>query len=300
MQDSIVIHTCGLTKYYHSYPGLQSLDLTIRQGEIFGYLGPNGAGKTTTIRLLLGLLKPTEGDFSLLGKTITNYPKEYFQEIGYIPGDISLYNDITGNQYLKHFWNLRKSGNDKSNQQRLAILKKRFKIDYDKKIGAYSKGMKQVMGIIQAFMHQPQLLILDEPTSGLDPIMQELFYELLLEEKQNGNTVFFSSHILSEVERVCDRVGIIKKGKLIRIEELGNNSSLIGKKVTLTLNSIKILPIIQQLKGVKGLTENGKKIVFFYSGELNPLMQSLASIDLTDFTCETPSIEDAFFKFYKD
>jgi ABC-2 type transport system ATP-binding protein len=300
MQDSIVIQTYRLTKYYHSYLGLQSLDLTIRQGEIFGYLGPNGAGKTTTIRLLLGLLKPTGGNFSLLGKGIVSHPKEYFHEIGYIPGNISLYNDLTGNQYLSHFWNLRKGKNDTSNRQRLNILKEKFNIDYDKKIGAYSKGMKQVIGIIQAFMHQPRLLILDEPTSGLDPIMQELFYKLLLEERKNRNTIFFSSHILSEVERVCDRVGIIKKGKLVCIEELGNNSSLIGKKVTLATASKDFLSIMQQLKGVKELTENGNKVEFFYSGELNPLMQHLASIDLTDFTCESPSIEDVFFKFYKE
>lgn len=300
MQNSVVIQTSGLTKYYHSYPGLQSLTLTIKQGEIFGYLGPNGAGKTTTIRLLLGLLKPTGGSFSLLGRDILTHPKEYFEELGYIPGDISLYNDLTGNQYLSHFWNLRKGRNNKSNQQRLTILKDRFNIDYSKKIGTYSKGMKQVIGIIQAFMHKPKLLILDEPTSGLDPIMQELFYELLLEEKKNGNTIFFSSHILSEVERVCDRVGIIKNGKLVCIEELENNNSLIGKKVSLTTTSPKFPQIIQQLSGVKELVENGNKVAFFYSGELNPLMQCLASIDLTDFTCESPSIEDAFFKFYKD
>ena len=300
MQNSVVIQTSGLTKYYHLYPGLQSLTLTIRQGEIFGYLGPNGAGKTTTIRLLLGLLKPSDGSFSLLGKDILTHPKEYFQEIGYIPGDISLYNDLTGNQYLSHFWNLRKGRNNKSNQQRLTILKDRFNIDYGKKIGAYSKGMKQVIGIIQAFMHQPKLLVLDEPTSGLDPIMQELFYELLLEEKKNGNTIFFSSHILSEVERVCDRVGIIKKGKLVCVEELGSNSSLIGKKISLTTTLPKVSRIIQQLSGVKELVENGNKIEFFYSGDLNQLMHHLTSIDLSDFTCEPPSIEDAFFKFYKD
>lgn len=300
MQNPNVIQISRLTKYYHSYPGLQSLNLTIRQGEIFGYLGPNGAGKTTTIRLLLGLLKPTDGNFSLLEKDIINNPKEYFREIGYIPGDISLYNDLTGNQYLSHFWNLRKGKNDKSNRQKLTILKNRFNIDYNKKIGAYSKGMKQVIGIVQAFMHQPKLLILDEPTSGLDPIMQEFFYELLLEEKKNGNTIFFSSHILSEVERVCDRVGIIKKGKLVCIEELGSNNSLIGKKVTLTTSSPKSLQIIQQLKGVKELVENGNKVEFFYTGEMNPLLQCLSSINLIDFTCEPPGIEDAFFKFYKD
>jgi ABC-2 type transport system ATP-binding protein len=300
MTDSVVISTSGLTKYYRSFPGLQSLDLEIKRGEIFGYLGPNGAGKTTTIRLLLGLLKPTNGSFFLLGKNIQDQPKEYFSNIGYIPGEISLYNDITGNKYLDYFWELRKGRVNHSNKQRLHDLKARFKIDFDKKIGTYSKGMKQTIGIIQAFMHQPELLILDEPTSGLDPIMQEIFYDLLIEEKENNNTIFFSSHILSEIERVCDRVGIIKKGKLVCIEELGNNSGLLGKKIVLTMQSPTSKNPFTALSGIKELIVKGNNIEFFYSGDMNILLHHLSLMDLKDFTCETPSIEDAFFKFYID
>ena len=193
-----IITTRGLTKYYGRFTGVEDLNLSVRQGEIYGFLGPNGAGKTTTIRLLLGLLKPSSGNMRIMGRETARFQKEPANLIGYLPGEIGLYKDLTGKAYLQHFMELRTGKVDHARRLRMEGLMHRFNIAFDKKIAAYSKGMRQVIGIIQAFMHNPRLLILDEPTAGLDPIMQELFYEFLLEEKEAGKTIFFSSHILKE------------------------------------------------------------------------------------------------------
>jgi ABC-2 type transport system ATP-binding protein len=298
--DSMTIKTCNLTKYYGSSPGVLDLNLTIQHGEIFGFLGPNGAGKTTTIRSLLGLIKPSKGGIQLFGKNITTHLSDCLQDIGYLPGDIGLYKDFTGIQYLTHFMKLRKKEQDENSQNRLKQLITSFNIDFEKKIKSYSKGMRQIVGIIQAFLHAPKLLILDEPTTGLDPMMQEVFYNLLIEMKKMGKTIFLSSHILNEVERVCDRVGIIKKGKYLCTENLKEKNVLIGKKITLTIPSEQIPDCLKNLSGVQELTVTKGKINFFYSGDISALLQCLTLLNVKDLSCETPSIEDAFFNYYKD
>ncbi|MEJ2355617.1 MAG: ABC transporter ATP-binding protein [candidate division WOR-3 bacterium] len=297
---NINIKTSGLTKYYGSSRGLIDLDLKVGKGEIFGFLGPNGAGKTTTIRLLLGLIKPSKGEMEVLGKKIYYGSRNIFRDIGYIPGEMNLYRDLTGYQIFAYFMKLRKKWNDEDSKKRLSRLMDRFDIDYHKRIKSCSKGMKQMIGIIQAFMHKPKLLILDEPTSGLDPMMQEIFYDLIFEEKDKGNTIFFSSHILSEVERVCDRVAIIKKGKLVHVEDFKDSDAIVGKKIILKISSEDIPENIKNLKGVKELSRDKNRIEFFYSGEVSALIKNLACLKIIDFICETPSIEDVFFKFYKD
>lgn len=298
--DSISIQTYNLTKCYGTSPGVSEINLNVKQGEIFGFLGPNGAGKTTTIRLLLGLIKPSKGTIQLFGKDIAIFLNESLHDIGYLPGDIGLYRDLTGIQYLTHFMKLRKKHADDDFHYRLDQLMHKFNIDFQKKIKSYSKGMRQILGIIQAFMHEPQLLILDEPTTGLDPMMQEVFYDLLFEMKSKGRTIFLSSHILGEVERVCDRVGIIKKGKYIRTEELDKDNMLIGKKITLTISSEQIPNSLKNLNGVKELTMIKNRLDFFYSGDIFSLIQCLAQLKVMDLLCETPSIEDVFFNYYKD
>jgi ABC-2 type transport system ATP-binding protein len=296
--NDYTIQTSGLTKYYGKNLGVKNLSLSVKKGEIFGFLGPNGAGKTTTIRLLLGLIKPSSGSIKIFNKDCSKNLKEILGKIGYLPGDIGLYNDMSGEDYLNYLLGL-SVGN--TNDNKLANLKEKFAIDFKKKIKHYSKGMKQIIGIIQAFMHDPQLLILDEPTSGLDPIMQEIFYEMLLQEKDNGKTIFLSSHILSEVKRICDRIGIIRKGKLIDTEELKKYTSLSGKKVMVVPydKPQMIYRDLKQLKGINNLKIQKDRIEFFFTGDINELIDHVKNIKIKEFNCETPDIEDIFLGFYR-
>ncbi len=292
----------GLTKYYGSYPGVLDINLEINESEIFGFLGPNGAGKSTTIRCIIGLIKPTRGEIVVLGKNSRNKHIEICKEIGYLPGDVGLYKDLTGNEYLNHFIKLRKEKNCRKSKEKLLFLKDKFKIDFDKKIGTYSKGMRQIVGIIQAFMHEPKLIILDEPTSGLDPMMQEEFFNLIIEEKKNDNTIFLSSHILSEIEKVCDRVAIIKKGKLIHVEEMSSYRSIVGKNIKIEpAESLEdAFEIIREMSEAVDIVLRNGQIEFHYRGEMEHLIRILARFKIKDFSCETPRIEDIFFKYYED
>lgn len=296
------ITTRGLSKYYGNFAGISDLDLSIKQGEIFGYLGPNGAGKTTTIRLFLGLIKPSSGEIWILGKNTKEFQNELSNSIGYLPGDLGLYRDMSGYDYLHHFMKLRRGKNNKESLSKLESLMSRFHISFDKKISTYSKGMKQVVGIIQAFMHNPQVVILDEPTSGLDPIMQEHFYEFLLDEKKSGKTIFFSSHILSEVEKICDRAGIIKNGKLLSIKQVTEYHNNIAKRVSIIpqgdlLQSSKLL---DGLIGVKNIIIKNKKIEFLYLGDMQMLIQCVADMKIKDLVCEQPTLEEAFYDYYEE
>jgi ABC-2 type transport system ATP-binding protein len=296
------IKLLGLTKYYGSYPGVLDINLEINESEIFGFLGPNGAGKSTTIRCIIGLIKPTQGEIVILGKNSRNKHIEICKDIGYLPGDIGLYKDMTGNEYLNHLIKLRKEKNCHKSKEKLLCLKNKFKIDFDKKIGTYSKGMRQIVGIIQAFMHEPKLIILDEPTSGLDPMMQEEFFNLILEEKKNGKTIFLSSHILSEIEKVCDRVAIIKKGKLIHVEEMSSYRSIVGKNIKIEpAGSLEdAFNVIREMSEAVDVVLRNGQIEFHYRGEMEHLISILTRLKIRDFSCETPRIEDIFFKYYED
>lgn len=210
-----IIETENLTKFYGKYRGVVDLSFEVYEGEIFGYLGPNGAGKTTTIRLFLDLIKPTKGIVKIFGKDV-NRDKDVRESIGYLPGDLSLYEDLTGEELLTYLGNLRK----KIDYNFMEELSERFDCDLKRPIRTLSRGNKQKIGLIQAFIHRPSLYILDEPTLSLDPLLQNEFYKLVLELKEQGSTFFLSSHILPEVERICDRVGIIKDGKLVALERI--------------------------------------------------------------------------------
>ena len=225
-----VIEVRNLTKKYKDVLAVDDISFTVKRGEVFGFLGPNGAGKTTTIRTLLGFLKPTAGQAFVMGESITGDIVSIRKNVGYIPGELALYEHLTGDQFLSYFRTLRDT-----DPSLLSDLLDIFELPLDRKIKGYSKGMKQKMGIIQAFMDDPEIVIMDEPTSGLDPLLQQRFYEFLRKERSKGRTIFFSSHILSEVDKICDRVGIIRNGKLVALEDIETLKKKTGRKIRLKI-----------------------------------------------------------------
>ncbi len=221
LSSESVVHTQELTKYYGKRRGIIGVNLDVRPGEVFGYLGPNGAGKTTTIRTLLGLLRPSSGSAAVLGHDIVRHSLEIRRSIGYLPGELTTYDNMTGADFVRHLGHLR-GGVEWAFVEQLAD---RLDCDLSPRIRSLSHGNRQKLGLIQAFMGRPSLLILDEPTMGLDPLMQQEFYRLLAEVRQDGRTVFLSSHIMPEVERVCDRVAIIREGSVVTVEDVATLKS---------------------------------------------------------------------------
>ncbi len=288
-----VIKTYGLTKYYGKIRGIQDLDLEVVKGEVFGFLGPNGAGKTTTIRLLLDLIRPTRGQAEVFGLDSHRNSLEIRRRVGYIPGDVVLYDGMTGSDYLA----LMGSFHQGENGHRLKELQERLELDLSRQTRAYSKGMKQKLAIIQAFMNDPELLILDEPTLGLDPLMQHLFYDLLLNEKKRGKTVFLSSHIIPEVERVCDRVGIVRNGHLAAVEQVADLKLKKVRRMELHL-SRELPPEEIRLEGVEILSIKGKQIELRVSGNIPRLLEQLCQLPIEDMAFPEASLEDTFMEFY--
>jgi ABC-2 type transport system ATP-binding protein len=284
----MIIETENLTKYYGKIKGVEDLSFSIEKGEIFGFLGPNGAGKTTTIRTLLGFLKPTGGKAFIFGKDIEKEIEEIKEMTGYIPGELNLYGDLTAKDFLDYFGKLRKNFDEKKLKELLEI----FEVPLDRKIKGYSRGMKQKLGIIQAFMHNPELVMMDEPTSGLDPLLQKKFYDFLREEKKEGKTMFISSHILTEVEKISDRVGVIKEGNLIALENIEALKSKKGKVVKVkTKEKIKI-------KGIKTEEENGWT-KFVVTKNVDDIIKKLAAYTIKDIEIGELSLEEIFMHYYR-
>lgn len=284
-----VIETKNLTKYYGKIKGIEDLTFSVKKGEIFGFLGPNGAGKTTTIRTLLGFLKPTKGEAYIFGKNIKDDIVEIKQSMGYIPGDLNLYGHLTGEQFLNYFASLRNS--EMSLHDDLLEI---FEVPLERKIKGYSKGMKQKLGIIQAFMHNPELVIMDEPTAGLDPLLQQKFYEFIKKEKKNGQTLFFSSHVLSEVDKICDRVGIIREGRLVALENIETLKHKKGKIIRL-----KIKENPSTFKGPKGMKIKDGEIQFVVSDDIDYWIKKLAKYTILDLEINEFSLEDIFIHYYE-
>jgi ABC-2 type transport system ATP-binding protein len=290
---SDIISTKGLTKYYGKVRAVNNLDLAVAAGEIFGFLGPNGAGKTTTIRVLLNLIRPSSGSASIFGMDTCRDYVEVHRRLGYIPSDAVFYNGMTGREYLSLMASFR--GNN--SRKRLIELQDRFELDLDRQTSAYSRGMKQKLALIQAFMSDPELLILDEPTLGLDPLMQHSFNNLLIEERERGKTVFLSSHLLPEVERVCDRVGIIKEGEMVTVEEIDNLKRKRVRHIDLYLN--KELPVEDiKLADTEILEINGKLVRLRFSGQTPELLKQLSNLPLDDIVFPEASLEDTFMEYY--
>lgn len=285
-----VIELEKLTKYYGDIRGVENLSFEVEEGEIFGYLGPNGAGKTTTIRVLLGFLKPTNGSAYIFGEDIKEKIVDLKQDIGYIPGDLSLYGSLTGEEFLDYFASLRDS-----EMPLLDYLLGEFEVPLDRKVEGYSRGMKQKLAIVQAFMHDPKLVIMDEPTAGLDPLMQQKFYEFLRDEKEEGRTMFFSSHILSEVDKICDRVGIIREGELVALEGIDSLKSKRGKIVR-----VRIEEDPEKFDGPEDMQiEDGGWIRFVVREDINYWVEKLSGFKVLDLEVHNFSLEDIFMHYYE-
>ncbi len=290
----VVIQTEALTKYYGRVRGVEDLNLEVEEGEIFGYLGPNGAGKTTTIRLLIGNINPTRGKVYLLGHRISPQSFAWKKDIGYIPGELSLYGELTGEEFLRYFAYLRGG----VNWSYVKILAQRFDLDLSKPINTYSHGNRQKLGIIQALMHKPKLLILDEPTLGLDPLMQQEFYKIMGEVKGEGRTVFISSHILPEVEKICDRVGIIKEGHLIVVENVQSLKAKAMRRAEVVFAEEVNLEEFATLPGVNDLQIEGNTLRCLLKGEPNAFIKALARHNVVSLRVQDPSLEEIFLTFY--
>ena len=284
-----VIETKKLTKFYGKIKGVEDLTFNVKKGEIFGFLGPNGAGKTTTIRTLLGYLNKTSGEAYIFGKDIENNIVEIKQEVGYIPGDLNIYGHMTGKQFLDYFSSLRNR-----DMSLLDAMLEIFELPLDRKVKGYSKGMKQKLGIIQAFMDNPEMVIMDEPTSGLDPLLQQKFYEFLLKQKKKGKTIFFSSHVLSEVDKICDRVGIIRDGKLVTLENVETLKNKSGKKIRLR---IKEKP--EKFKGPKDMKIKNGWIEFVTTDNIDKWIKKFSKYTVLDLDINDFSLEDIFIHYYE-
>ena len=289
-----IIAAQRLTKRYGAQRGIVELTFAVDPGEVFGFLGPNGAGKTTTIRTMLDLIRPTSGSVALLGLDSHGRSVEIHRQIGYLPGEFALYEHMTGRDYLAYFADLR-GGADAGF---VDVLAKRLDSDLDARIASLSHGNKQKLGLIQAFMHRPRLLILDEPTQGLDPLIQQEFHRMIWEARDAGQTVFLSSHVMPEVERVCDRVGIIREGSLVAVEDVG---ALKAKAVrTLELHFAEPVPreAFAGLPRVSDLEVHGDVVRCDVTGSMDAVIKAAARFELLDVESHEPSLEDIFLRFY--
>lgn len=292
-QNDITVACRDLTKFYGHNRGIEGLDLDIFRGEIFGFLGPNGAGKTTTIRLLMGMLKPTRGKASVMGLDCWNDAVAIKRLAGNIPGDTHLYDNLRVHELLD-FIDRFHPGPDPLRRELVEL----FQLDTEKKIKSLSKGNRQKVSIVIAAMHDPQLLVLDEPTSGLDPLMQQEFYHLLERLKQEGKTVFLSSHIISEVERVCDRVGIVRDGRLVDIKLIENMRREKIRHMEVLFRDKPQPEEFRRLEGVAGVEAFDNRLKITVRGEVDALIKQIAIHHVEDLTFTQPSLEDFFMSFY--
>jgi ABC-2 type transport system ATP-binding protein len=288
-----IVDIKNLTKTYNKNRGIMNLTFSIEEGEIFGFIGPNGAGKSTTIRTLLNFIYPTSGSATIFGKDIIKDSKEIRQNVGYLPSEVHYYDDMKVIDLLKYSAGFYK----KFNPKRMNELAERLDLDLHKKIEDLSFGNRKKVGIVQAMLHEPKLLILDEPTSGLDPLMQNTFFELLAEERKKGTTIFFSSHILSEVQKMCDRVAIIKEGKLVKVETIENLTKNNLKYITVTFERAEQMDF--ELEGTVKKEVNGNEMTLLYSGDIKVLLTRLNALPIKDLLIEEPTLEEVFMHYYE-
>jgi len=288
-----MIEIKNLTKRYGKSRGIEDVSFSVEEGEIFGFIGPNGAGKSTTIRLLLGLIFPTSGSATIFGKDCRTFGPQIRQDIGYLPSEVFYYDKMKVNELLKYSEKFYK----KDCSKRIKELTDLMELDVNRRIEDLSYGNKKKVGIVQGLLHSPKLIILDEPTSGLDPLMQQKFFQIIAEENQKGTTVLFSSHILSEVQEMCTRVGIIKEGKMITVEDMKTLREDNYKKISIKGKEVETFDL--QLSGVSQIQRDTDKINFFYKGNINALIQFIGSRHVKDVLIEEPTLEEIFLHYYK-
>lgn len=289
-----VIEIKNLTKTYGKARGISDVSFNVEQGEIFGFIGPNGAGKSTTIRTLLSLIYPTSGSATIFGKDCIQFAPEIKKEIGYLPSEIFYYDNMKVKDLLKYSASFYK----KDCSKRIKELAEIMDLDLNKKIDDLSLGNKKKVGIVQGLLHEPKLIILDEPTSGLDPLMQQKFFELLEEENKKGATILFSSHILSEVQRLCNRVAIIKEGKIVTVEKISTLQENNYKKFKIETKSALDKNYFQ-IDGVNKLEVNNNVTSFLFKGNINTVMKIIAEIEIVNLWIEEPDLEEIFIHYYE-
>jgi ABC-2 type transport system ATP-binding protein len=289
-----VIEIKNLTKQYGKARGIIDVSFNVEEGEIFGFIGPNGAGKSTTIRTLLALIHPTSGSASIFGKDCIKFAPEIAKEIGYLPSEVFYYDKMKVIDLLEYSASFYK----KDCSKRIKYLAEIMDLDLKKKIENLSFGNKKKVGIVQCLLHEPKLIILDEPTSGLDPLMQQKFFDLLMEENKKGATILLSSHILGEVQRLCSRVAIVKEGKIIKLETISNLTENNYKKFKVEMRS-EIDKNYFKVSGVSNLEMADNTISFLFKGNINLIMKKISDVEISNVWVEEPSLEEIFMHYYE-
>lgn len=297
MSSDAVIRTTALSKDFGEGRGLFGLDLEIERGEIFGFLGPNGAGKSTTMRLLVDLIRPTAGSATIFGLDTRERSLEIRTRVGFLPGDLALVPKLTGAQVLDFFADLH-GGVDRRVRDQLAD---RFDTALDRPVRELSTGNRQKLGLVQAFMHEPELLILDEPIAGLDPLVQQEFHDLLADVASQGRTVFLSSHTLSEVERVAHRVAILRRGRLVVVDSLENLRRVAVQHLEIEFGSTApALSLVRALPGVHEAKAEGARLSVAFEGTADPIVKAIAAYDVRSIRSRDADLEEIFLRYYRD
>jgi len=288
-----IIEVNNLTKYYGKARGIVDVSFNVDEGEIFGFIGPNGAGKSTTIRLFCSLIYPSSGQAKIFGKDVTKFGPEIRQEIGYLPSEVFYYDRMKVLDLLKYSASFYK----KDCTQRMHELADIMELDLKRRIDDLSYGNRKKVGIVQGLLHQPKVILLDEPTSGLDPLMQQKFFNLIRAENERGATIFFSSHILGEVQKMCNRVAIIKEGSVIKIEDIKTLQKDNYKKIRIAASNVDENQF--DVDGVLNLEKDNGIVRFFYKGDINVIMRKISENEVSDVTIEEPTLEEIFMHYYE-
>lgn len=288
-----IIEVNQLTKFYGKAKGIENVSFKVEDGEIFGFIGPNGAGKSTTIRLFLALIHPTSGDAKIFGKDCIQYGPEIRQDIGYLPSEVFYYDRMKVMDLLKYSASFYK----KDCAERTLELADIMELDLKRRIDDLSYGNRKKVGIVQGLLHQPKLILLDEPTSGLDPLMQQKFFNLIRDENKRGATIFFSSHILGEVQKMCNRVAIIKEGSIINVQDIKSLQDENYKKIKITSDNLDEKKF--DITGVTKLERHNGAINFFYRGDINVMMRLISAQEVSDVSIEEPTLEEIFLHYYE-
>ena len=289
------IATFGLTKFYGRNRGVEDLSICVERGEVFGFLGPNGAGKSTTIRALMGLQRPTRGRASILGFDTWSESLEVHRRVGYVPGELTLFDRMTGRQHVEWFARARRV----DVAREVSTLVDRLEVVLDRPVGQLSKGNRQKLGIVLATMHRPDLLVLDEPSSGLDPLMQQTFHELLREAAAEGRSVFLSSHELDEVQRVADRVAIVKEGRLVVTDSVDHLRATAPQTIELGFRTSVDPKRFEGIEGVQRVRSDGTRITLELTGAVAPLLRLVAELDPVDLVARKADLDELFLQYYR-